>query len=520
MEAEHEGGAEARVHAFVREAAFTTLNRFVALKLLEARDLVQECVSHGHQSKGFAEFGLLAPGLKDLPDQGYRLYLESLFDEISTEVGVLFDRLAPGSLLWPDRRALKRLLEILNVPNLAPCWREDESIGWVYQYFNSLDERRAIRDEAKSGPRNSRELAILNQFFTPRYVVEFLVDNTLGRLWWEMSDGDTELRERCAYLMVRPDERPKALPTKDPRDLKILDPACGSGHFLLYSFDLLERIYREAWLRGDTPASAATGRSLRDDYGGLDDLLAAMPALVLRHNLYGVDIDPRAAQIASLALWLRAQRAFNELGLERVLRARVRRTNIVIAEPLPGDVAVAEGFFETLESPLNDIARELFSMMELAGDAGTLLRIETDLARLVEGHLEREVSLWDEEGATGWTDAEASLLDALRRYAERPGTEAYARRLFTEDTAHGLAFIDLSRTRFDVVLMNPPFGASSVKAKQYINEYLAAYQERYVRSVRRARAYAPGAPRQIGRDHLAHGVLPEVVPDNGERKSC
>ena len=254
------------MQAFVREAAFTTLNRFVALKLLEARDLVQECVSQGQQSKGFAEFGLLAPGLKDLPDQGYRLYLESLFDEISTEVGVLFDRLAPGSLLWPDRRALMKLLEILNAPDLAPCWREDESIGWVYQYFNSLDERRAIRDEAKSGPRNSRELAILNQFFTPRYVVEFLVDNTLGRLWWEMTDGETELRERCAYLMVRPDERPEALPAKDPRDLKILDPACGSGHFLLYSFDLLERIYREAWERGDTPASAATGSSLRDDY--------------------------------------------------------------------------------------------------------------------------------------------------------------------------------------------------------------------------------------------------------------
>ena len=227
---------------------------------------MQECVSRGPQSSGFAEFALLAPGLKDLPDDGYRLYLESLFDEISTEVGVLFDRLAPGSLLWPRRRALQELLEILNAADLASCWQEDESIGWVYQYFNSLDERQAIRQEARSGPRNSRELAILNQFFTPRYVVEFLVDNTLGRLWWEMTDGETELRDRCRYLMVRPDERPDPLPTKDPRDLKILDPACGSGHFLLYSFDLLERMYREAWDRGDTPASAVTGTRLRDDY--------------------------------------------------------------------------------------------------------------------------------------------------------------------------------------------------------------------------------------------------------------
>ena len=487
LEAEHAGpDSAAQILAFVREAAFTTLNRFVALKLLEARDLVQECVSRGNQSKGFAEFALLAPGLKDLPDQGYQLYLESLFAEISTEVGVLFDRLAPGSLLWPRHRGLQELLDLLNHHDLFACWREDEAIGWVYQYFNSQDERRVIRDQAKSGPRNSRELAILNQFFTPRYVVEFLVDNTLGRLWWEMSGGDTAMRERCSYLMVRPDEMPDALPAKDPRDLKVLDPACGSGHFLLYSFDVLVGIYLEAWEQGVTPGSEATGRSLRTDYPSAEALQAELPVLILQYNLFGVDIDPRAAQIASLALWLRAQRAFKELGGERIRRARVRRTNIVTAEPLPGDVSVAEAFFESLESPLDDVARELFARLELAGDAGMLLRVETDLAALVEEHLESEVSLWSEKGALGWSNAEESLLDALRKYAQRPGTEAYARRLFSEDTARGLAFIDLSRTRFDVVLMNPPFGAGSLNAKDYIektwprtkNDLYAAFVER------------------------------------------
>lgn len=487
LASEHEGpDRRAQVHAFVREAAFTTLNRFVALKLLEARTLVQPCVSGGPESSGFGEFTMLAGGLKDLPDHGYRLYLEALFDEVSTEVGVLFDRLAPGSLLWPRRRALQELLDTLNAPDLIPCWEEDETIGWVYQYFNSGDERKAIRDEAKSGPRNSRELAILNQFFTPRYVVEFLVDNTLGRLWWEMCEGETVLRDRCGYLMVRPDEEPTPLPAKDPRDLKILDPACGSGHFLLYSFDLLLALYREAWERGSTPPSAVTGRTLRQDYPELEALLADLPVLIVHHNLYGVDIDPRAAQIASLALWLRAQRAFQELGIQRGRRARVRRTHIVVAEPLPGDAPDAEAFFGTLEPPLDSVARELFAMMELAGDAGTLLRVETDLAALVKKHLDREVSLWDEEGAVGWPDAEARLLAALRRYAEQPGAGAFGRRLFSEDTARGLAFIDLSRTRFDVVLMNPPFGASSVKAKDYIrdtwprtkNDLYAAFVER------------------------------------------
>src|SRR5213078_1496530 len=99
-------------------------------------------------------------------------------------------------------------------------------------------------------------------------------------------------------------------PKKDPRELRILDPACGSGHFLLYCFDLLLKIYEEAWAAEASGArSQATGRALRDDYQDLANLRRATPALILEHNLHGVDIDPRAAQIAALALWLRAQRA-------------------------------------------------------------------------------------------------------------------------------------------------------------------------------------------------------------------
>jgi hypothetical protein len=139
-----QSAAEA-VTGYLREAAFTTLNRFVALKMLEVRGLVQECISRGEQSVGFKEFTGLAPGLAQLPDHGYRLYIESLFDEIGCEVRVLFDRRDPASLLWPRRQALQQLLDILNDPDLArlttdngqptTIWHEDETIGWVYQYF-------------------------------------------------------------------------------------------------------------------------------------------------------------------------------------------------------------------------------------------------------------------------------------------------------------------------------------------------------------------------------------------------
>jgi hypothetical protein len=191
---------------YLRDAAFTTLNRFVALKILETRELVQECITKGEQSAGYREFCGMAPGLPLLPDRaGYRLYIESLFDELSTEVKVLFDRRDPSSVLWPKRATFEQLLELLNATELARVWGEDETIGWVYQFFNSQDERKKMREESQA-PRNSRELAIRNQFFTPRYVVQFLTDNTLGRIWYEMNGAKTVLAESCEYMVRRPGE--------------------------------------------------------------------------------------------------------------------------------------------------------------------------------------------------------------------------------------------------------------------------------------------------------------------------
>ena len=234
--------------------------------------------------------------------------------------------------------------------------------------------------EVSAAPRNRRELAIRNQFFTPRYVVEFLTDNTLGRIWYEMCNGRTRLVERCAYMVRRPDEMYKPREKKDPRDLRILDPACGSGHFLLYAFSLLITIYEEAWRStqmSDSP-SQATGKCLRDDYPDEAALRRAMPALILQHNLHGVDIDPRCAQLAQLALWMRAQRALRDFGIARADRLAIRRANIVVAEPMPGEQDLRDDFLVRLSRPcLSDHFQRLVDTMKLAGDVGLLLPLET-----------------------------------------------------------------------------------------------------------------------------------------------
>ena len=113
---------------------------------------------------------------------------------------------------------------------------------------------------------------------------------------------------------------------KDPRDITVLDPACGSGHFLLYAFELLERMYCEAWADSESPVSVATGHTVRDDYGSLEELRKAVPKLIIEHNLHGIDIDPRSVQIAALALWLKAQKAWQSIGLKPTERPQLARS--------------------------------------------------------------------------------------------------------------------------------------------------------------------------------------------------
>lgn len=507
--------AKDAVRDYLRDAAFTTLNRFVALKMLEARDLVQQCITKGEQSAGYREFCGMAPGLPLLPHSaGYRLYIESLFDELSTEVKVLFDRRDPSSVLWPKRATFEQLLEILNADELAGVWGEDETIGWVYQFFNGQDERRKMREESQA-PRNSRELAVRNQFFTPRYVVQFLADNTLGRIWYEMRGSNTVLAKRCEYMVRKPGEEFAPRAKKDPRDLRVLDPACGSGHFLLYAFDLLIEVYEEAHADPESPKSEATGHTLAEDYPHIDSLRKAVPGLILARNLHGVDIDPRCAQIAQLALWMRAQRAFRDFEIARVERPLIKRANIVIAEPMPGEKDLLREFLAELkEDKLEELIRRALDVpankkvratkqmadslaelintvwegMELAGDLGTLLKIERDIARAIEkGRAEWEESLplfrmasYGLGGTTDeklirvvpgeqydfWSKAEKLVFQALADYVAAASASGDARRrLFAEDAAQGFALADLVAKKFDVVLMNPPFGAITSSAK-------------------------------------------------------
>lgn len=472
------GSADARtgLERIVREQAFTVLNRLAALSMAEARGLLVESVGNGFQAKGFQLYAHLASsGLGETGD-AYRAYLFSVFDELAQDLPGLFDRYSPQGRLFPRESGLLQVLNLINDGDIAPLWREDETIGWIYQYFNSKEERKAMRD-ASQAPRNSRELAVRNQFFTPRYVVEFLVDNTLGRLWFNATGGKTHLLERCQYLLVKPDETPQASTRlRDPRTLKMLDPACGSMHFGLYAFDLFAEIYREAWdweqqhgpgtLDISTQPQAAL-KPLSQTYESEAEFLRDVPRLIIEKNIYGVDIDPRAAQIASLALWLRAQRAWHDVGVKAKDRPLIGRGHVVAAVAPPALRELRQQFAATLDQRDAELFEKTLQLLRGLPEMGVLLQIERELPSLVQRVFGEHGRLFKEVDMQQWQKAEARLRAALAEFA-KAAKSSYQGRLFAQDALQGLQLIDLCREKFDVVVMNPPFGDIPLGTKDYL----------------------------------------------------
>lgn len=477
----------AAIDRIIREQAFTVLNRLAALLMMEARGLLAAAVvSQGQQSQAFELYKMVSGSSLGETGEAYRTFLFSLFDEFAIDLPALFDRYAAQGRLFPREPALLEVLDALNHHEIQSLWAEDETIGWIYQYFNSKEERKAMRD-ASQAPRNSRELAVRNQFFTPRYVVEFLVDNTLGRMWFNATGGQTELRERCQYLLVKPDEQPQvSARLRDPRTLKLLDPACGSMHFGLYAFDLFLQLYQEAWdweeAHGPGSLDVSTQPNagllpLWQTYADREAYQRDVPRLIVEHNIYGVDIDPRAAQIASLALWLRAQRAWHDAGVKAKDRPLIGRGHVVAAIAPPAERELRQQFAANLDKRDAELFEKTLQLLKGLPEMGILLQTEQELPALIRQiYVGTGTGLFAQQEQENWCQAESRLHRALIDFSGAV-RNTYQGRLFAQDALQGLRLIDLCGETFDVIVMNPPFGEPSALAADYLEKSYPSWNQ-------------------------------------------
>ncbi len=501
------------VAQLIAEQAFTQLNRFCALRMCEERDLILESVRAGYDSVGFQSYDAIAQQTAMPKYNRYKWYLHSIFDELSIELPAVFDRFSPYGLVFPDENTLLKLLDLINDTQLSEWydeqngitvnfWMEDETLGWMFQDYNSLEERRKMREESNK-PRNSREMAVRNQFFTPEYIVRFLTDNSLGRIWYEMTKGKSRIgEEQCHYMICRPDEALKERKLKEPTDILSLDPTCGSMHFGLYLYEVYEYIYMDAW--DNYPELLIKYREIHTR----DSFHREVPKLILENNIFGCEIDPRALQLAALSLWLRAQRSYGEMGIPAGERPLIRKSNLVLAEAMPGNKRLLKGLMDELDKPMQNLIKKIWDKMQFVGEAGLLFKMEKEISEEIE-YLRKnwtkvnqyryaDLFTTDEEKAKIEMENEARRVlkenkdEFFREIKERlkmalqqlsaklSEEEGYENALFSEDATRGFAFIELCQKRFDCIVMNPPFGEGSEHTSPYLNDNYPAWSKNLV----------------------------------------
>lgn len=555
-ETQSEGTPERGYDNVVRELTYTLLNRLVGLKAMEARKLlylpppaqpesapeeteVITPVEGQARSRFLRDYRAAAGGRYKYEDDAeetlLRDGLSQAFRHITDEIRVLFDPDHEYASVWPTHAALTNILKMINEDLPVEAYRAADFLGWVYQFFNR-DEKKRVRDENKGTPRSSYELAVINQFYTPSWVVKVLVDNTLGRLWLQMHP-DSELWPKelpplpdqptsdspvADYLVPRTGERIRyqrvaengqVATFKRAIDVTLIDPACGTMHFGQYAFALFQRMYLDE-IENAGKAGWPDEPSIADP--------RAIPAAILEHNLFGIDIDPRAIQIASLSLMLTAKEAALRHGFSP-LDVKVKRTNLVVANAVPlgadrlrhlvdqvgakvGSSELRERLFTTLWDNLQHVG-ELGSLVQVREGIENVLDEWTEARAQQKGFtrvVRSKVRPQQELGSVS-TDFEKTklqneardvlaresvalqddLLQALQSAASNVGSDP-SERLFAEDTARGLKLIQVLSRRYDVAVMNPPYGKFVPSVKDFIkgaypltsNDIYAAFVDR------------------------------------------
>ncbi len=425
-------------------AAYTWFNRFIAVKYMQEHGLlpVMQRVfpdAPGAQPQLLREAqDVSLPGVDveqmltmldaNRTDELYRMLLIALCNALSTPLPGMFEEISPAEeLLFPDAllRADSVLGEMAKLD--ADCWSEIQVIGWLYQYYIT-DINALVYDGSMSKSRIPKELLpAATQIFTPDWVVKYMVENSLGRLWLE-GHPDENLRMKWRYFMDEAQQLPEVAArlaelrapyaSIQPERLTVLDPCMGSGHILVYAFEVLMEIYRSV---GYTDRDAA--------------------ASIVENNLYGLDIDDRAAQLAYFAVMMKAceyDRRFLRRGVQPHVCA------VQESAALPDETLAALG----AERPL---AERLLKIFADAKEYGSLVHVDLTLA---------ELERLDARLAELETAAPASLLtmaDSARNATVLKPLVKQAK---------------IMTIKYDVTVTNPPYLGSS-RFSAALNEYVA-----------------------------------------------
>jgi len=437
------------------ELTFTLFNRLAAVKVMEAAALFPPVLTkqpeHGDRSFGHKAWLERNEHMRSEELEGIREYLKTAFDELG-ETLPLYSKAYPYALL-PDAISLNEIIDAFNAVEKdsqvdGDIWQSDDVIGWMYESYNNK-KKQAHKDSGDKTEYN--KVSLQSQVYTPRWVVQFLVENSLGKLYLEMYlDSEIKRRYKIANAPQTQERKPKPL-----HEVKVIDPACGSGNFLLYAFDFFYELYVDQI----------------DNYGADYDE-KDIPKLIIEKNLYGIDLDDRAVQLAQLGLFIKAKKKRRNIG--------DLAFNLVSSDfYLPEYDAVKEIFESQLETDIQGLGdeqkkliRNIWDDLKYAYKFGSLIRIDEQVnAKLKDIEARAEGDLFGAADLEAHKDFAATfftnLKTAVEQYAQAQGST-----FLTTKTRDAITFLELLTTEYDVATANPPYTKNKdfgAQLKNFIN---------------------------------------------------
>lgn len=410
------------------EAAYTWFNRIAAIRYMEVHDFLPCRMRFFSDASGAFNPQVMTQAL-DVDIEGvdktqvaqlvitgdreslFRYLLLAQCNELANAMPAVFERVGAGmELLLPEHllrqgsiidRIVTELPERDAEGNSTDTWENAEVLGWLYQHYNSELKDDFFKSKRKA---SAKDIGPATQLFTPEWIVRYMVENSLGRLWM-LNFPDSRLAESWDYYIAPDAEHEDFIRIEGPEDISLCDPACGSGHILVYAFKLLFDMYIE--------------RGYRE---------REIPQLILENNLAGMEIDPRAAQIANLALAMCAREH------DRRFFSRGVQADIDVVKPTKFDRDESGNVIEVPENAELLACPQLIDALEHLDEIGSL-----------------------------YNPSELEL-QALRADAERFKQEAendLFKANLSDKLQEALKVCEVLARKFTCVVANPPYMGSS-----------------------------------------------------------
>lgn len=422
----------------VEELTFTLFNRIAALKVMEAHVLLPEVITcrSEHGDRSFAHLAWLEqnPQGRNKELEGLLPFFESQLELLSQEIP-LFSIYHPYHLL-PTPIELLGIIQAFNTVEQdtqveRDIWKSDDVLGWLYESYNNEKKKKHKEDGGKT---EYNKVSIQSQVYTPRWVVKFLVDNSLGKLYLEMFP-DSEIKNRYKIANA-PSSRVRSI--KPIHEIKLIDPSSGSANFLLYAFDLFYDLYLDQI------------ENYGADYDKRD-----IPKLIIEHNLHGVDLDDRAVQLAQLGLYIKAKRKKRNI--------RIEHFNVVSSDFFLPEYEAVKTMFEDSElvkERERKIIASIWEDLQQAYKFGSLLRLEETLHWKWFGKKDGIATLFDQQDLEDYETFRMHFFGNLNK-AVAQNTAKQGQTFLNVKTQDAITFLQVMTQKYDVAVANPPYTDSA-----------------------------------------------------------